>query len=220
MPASGSRKARRPRSTRSTTCSATRGRFAELFTDRRSHFCRTPTAGGPPDDAYDTQVARALKALGIRHIRARSPEARGRSERAFGTLQSRLPQELRVAGITDYVAANTYLATTFIPDFNRRFTVKPAQPESAFLRLVGVDLRLVLSRQHERTVRNDSTVTFERLLLQLPPTRDRPHYVRCPVLAHEFPDDSLGISYQGRLLARYSRQGTLLETCTAKGKAA
>ena len=196
------------------------GRFAELYTDRGSHFCRTPTAGGPPDDAYDTQVARALKALGIRHIRARSPEARGRSERNFGTLQGRLPQELRVAGITAYDAANTYLATTFIPDFNRRFTVKPAQPESAFVPLVGVDLRLVLSRQHERVVRNDSTVSFERLVLQLPPTPHRPHYVRCPVLVHEFPDNSLGISYQGRLLARYNRQGTLLEAPAAKGKAA
>lgn len=196
------------------------GRFAELYTDRGSHFCYTATAGAPPDDAYDTQVARALKTLGIRHIRARSPQARGRSERAFGTLQGRLPQELRAAAITDYAAANTYLTTTFVPDFNRRFTVKPAQPESAFLRLVGVDLRLVLSRQHERTVRNDSTVTFERRLLQLPPTRHRLHFVRCVVLVHEFTDHTLGISYQGRLLARYSRQGTLLETRPPRGKVA
>jgi hypothetical protein len=194
------------------------GRFAELYTDRGNHFCRTPTAGGPPDDVYDTQVARALKALGIRHIRARSPDARGRSERTFGTLQGRLPQELRVAGIT---AANPYLATTFLPDFHRRFTIKPAQPESAFVPLVGVDLRLLLSRHHERTVRNDSTVSVERLALQLPPTRHRPHSVRCPVLVHEFPDDTLGISYQGRLLARYSRQGPLLEApATKRGKAA
>ena len=196
------------------------GRFAELYTDRGSHFCRTPTAGGPPDDAYDTQVARALKALGIRHIRARSPQARGRSERNFGTLQGRLPQELRVAGITDYEAANLFLATTFVPDFNRRFTVKPTQPGSAFLRVLGVDLRLVLSRQHERTVGNNSTVPFERLALQLPPTRERPHYFRCPVLVHEFPDDTLAISFHGRLLARYTREGTLLEAPTAKGKAA
>lgn len=196
------------------------GRFAELYTDRGSHFCRTTTAGAPPDDAYDTQVARALKALGIRHIRARSPEARGRSERNFGTLQGRLPPELRVAGITDYAAANTYLATTFVPDFNRRFTVTPTQPQSAFLPLVGVDLRLVLSRHHERTVRNDSTITFERIVLQLPRTRSRLHYVRCPILVHEFPDDTLGISYQGRLLARYTRQGTLIEAPAAKGKAA
>lgn len=196
------------------------GRFAALYTDRGSHFCYTPVAGGPPDDAYDTQVARALQALGIRHIRARSPEARGRSERNFGTLQGRLPQELRLAGITDYAAANRFLATTFVPDCNRRFTVPPAQPGTAFVPLVGLDLRLVLSRQHERTVRNDSTVSFERVVLQLPPTRDRLHYVRCPVLVHEFPHETLGISYPGRLLARHSRQGTLLEAPAAKGRAA
>jgi hypothetical protein len=196
------------------------GRFAELYTDRGSHFCHTPTAGGPPDDTRAGQVPRALKALGIRHIRARSPEARGRSERAFGTIQGRLPQELRVAGITDYAAANTYLAAVFVPDFNRRFTVRPAQPERAFVKVVGIDLRLVLSAQHDRVVRNDSTVQFGPLTLQLPPTRWRPHYVRCPVVVHEFPDDTLGISYQHRLLARYDRRGVLLEAPAAKGKAA
>jgi transposase len=196
------------------------GRFAELYTDRGSHFCKTTTAGAAPDLAYDTQVQRALKALGIGHILARSPEARGRSERTFGTIQGRLPQELRVAGITDYAAANTYLQATFVPDFNRRFTVTPAQPGSAFLKLVGLDLRLVLSAQHERIVRNDSTVSFGPLTLQLPRTKQRLHYVRCPVLIHEFPDTTLGVSYQGRLLARYDRQGTLLESPTAKGRAA
>lgn len=196
------------------------GRFAELYTDRGSHFCHTKTAGAGPDATCDTQVQRALRALGIRLILARSPEARGRSERAFGTLQGRLPQELRVAGIHDYAAANAYLTTTFLPDFNRRFTERPAQPESAFVRLGGLDLRLVLSAQHERVVRNDSTVVFGALVLQLPPTRWRPHYVRCPVLVHEFPDESLGISYQGRLLARYARSGLLLDAPAAKGKAA
>jgi len=165
-------------------------------------------------------VQRALKALGIGHILARSPEARGRSERAFGTLQGRLPQELRVAGITDYAVANTYLQATFIPDFNRRFTVPPAQPGSAFLKLVGLELRLVLSGQHERIVRNDSSVPFGPVTLQLPRTKTRLHYVRCPVLVHEFPDTTLGVSYQGRLLARYDRQGMLLESPAAKGKAA
>ena len=196
------------------------GRFAELYTDRGSHFCRTATAGAAPDLAYDTQVQRALKALGIGHILARSPEARGRSERAFGTLQGRLPQELRAAGIADYAAANAYLQATFIPDFNRRFTVKPTQAGAAFLKLVGVDLRLVLSAQHERIVRNDSTVSFGPLTLQLPPTKWRRHYVRCPVLVHDFPDATLGVSYQGRLLARYDRTATLLEAPAAKGKAA
>lgn len=196
------------------------GRFAELYTDRGSHFCRTPTAGVAPDLAYDTQVQRALKQLGIRHILAWSPEARGRSERAFGTIQGRLPQELRCAGILDYATANAYLATTFVPDFNRRFTVTPAQPGSAFLKLVGIERRLIVSAQHDRVVRNDSTVQFGSLMLQLPRTKWRLHYVRCPVVVHEFPDDTLGISHHGRLLARYDRRGTLLETTAPKGKAA
>lgn len=196
------------------------GRFAELYTDRGSHFCRTPTAGEAPAELQQGQVTRALHTLGIRQIFARSPEARGRSERAFGTLQGRLPPELRVAGITTYAAANTYLETVFVADFNRRFTVRPAEPESAFVRVAGVDLALLLSVQHERVVRNDSTITFNRLVLQLPRSGPRPHYVRCPVLVHEFPDGRLGISYQGRLLARYTRAGTLLTATSAKGKAA
>lgn len=194
------------------------GRFAELYTDRGSHFCYTPTAGGAPDATHETQVQRALRALGIRHILARSPEARGSSERAFGTIQGRLPQELRAAGITDYVAADAYLRATFVPDFNRRFTVRPAHPASAFVPLVGLDLRLVLSTQHERVVANDSTARFGSLTLQLPPIRARLHYVRCPVLVHEVTDDTVGISYQGRLLARYTRQGVLLEAPAAKGR--
>jgi len=196
------------------------GRFAELYTDRGSHFCYTPRAGGGPAADVQTQVQRALHALGIRLILARSPEARGRSERAFGTIQGRLPQELRVAGITDYAAANTYLTTTFVPDFNRRFTERPAQAESAFVRLRGVDLRLLLSAHHPRIVANDSTVRFGPLVLQLPPTRGRVHYVRCPVLVHEFPDDTLGISYQGHLLARFDRAGALLEVPRPRTRAA
>src|SRR5581483_1178644 len=196
------------------------GRFADLYTDRGSHFCHTPLAGGPPALEAETQVQRALKALGIRLILARSPEARGRSERAFGTIQGRLPQELRVAGITDYGAANTYLTTTFVPDFNRRFTERPAQRESAFVRLRGVDLRLLLSAQYPRVVANDSTVRFGPLVLQLPATRDRVHYVRCPVLVHEFTDDTLGISYQGQLLARYDGAARLLEAPRSRGRAA
>jgi hypothetical protein len=186
------------------------GRFVELYTDRGSHFCHTSVAGAGPDAVQEGQVSRALQVLGIGHILARSPEARGRSERAFGTIQGRLPQELRVAGITDYAAANGYLMQHFVPDFNRRFTVTPAQAGSAFVPLVGVDLALLLSTQHERVVRNDSTVPFEALALQLPQRPERPHYVRCPVLVHEFPEGTLGISYQGRLLARYARAGHLL----------
>jgi hypothetical protein len=186
------------------------GRFCELYTDRGSHFCRTSKAGEAPDEVQRGQVSRVLGQLGIRHILARSPEARGRSERAFGTIQGRLPQELRLAGIDDYAAANRYLDERFVPDFNRRFTVAPAQPESAFTPIVGVDLALLLSVQHERIVQKDNTVVLEGLHLQLPKSGDRAHFVRCPVLVHEFLDGKLGVSYQGRLLARFTREGGLI----------
>jgi len=188
----------------------THGRFAELYTDRGSHFCHTRWAGTAPTTEHAGQVSRALKVLGIRQILAWSPEARGRSERAFQTLQGRLPQELRVAGIQSYERANEYLAQQFVADFNRRFTVAPAQTATAFVPLVGVDLDLLLSVQHRRSVNNDSTVAFETLSLQLPRTVERAHYVRCEVTVHEFPEGELGISYQGRLLARYGRDGQLL----------
>jgi len=196
------------------------GRFSELYTDRGSHFCRTGEAGEAPDELQQGQVSRVLKALGIRHILARSPQARGRGERAFGTIQGRLPQEMLAAGVTTYEEADGFVERQFLPSFNRRFTVEPAQPESAFVPLAGIDLRLLLSVQHERVVRNDSTVTFEKIILQLPPGRERLHYVRCPVLVHEFLEGTLGVSYQGRLLARYTRQGDLLPRSSGTERAA
>lgn len=182
------------------------GRFAELYTDRGSHFCRTPRAGGPSETSG--QVSRALKTLGIRQILARSPEARGRSERAFGTIQGRLPQELRVEGITSYDEANKYLERVFVPGFNKRFTVKPAQAESAFVKLAGIELELVLSEQHTRIVEKDNTLSFDGKRLQLPSTDERTHFVRCEVTVHRMPTGEMAVTYLGRLLARYSARGT------------
>jgi hypothetical protein len=185
------------------------GRFSELYTDRGSHFA--PTGKCRLGELRpEGQVQRVLRAVGIRHILARSPEARGRSERAFGTIQGRLPQELRLHGVTTYVDANLYLGTTFVPDFNRRFTVVPAERGSAFVKVARWDLELLLSVHHERVVRPDSIVVFEKLLLQLPPSTHRQRFVRCPVLVHEFLNDTLGVSYQGRLIARFNRAGDLL----------
>lgn len=192
------------------------GRFCELYTDRGSHFCTTTVAEGGPDELQHGQVPRVLKVLGIRQILARSPEARGRSERAFGTIQGRLPQELRAAGIRTYEAANAYLTTTFVPGFNRKFTVEPTQRESAFMPVAGVDLKLLLSIQHERIVRADNTIVFGKLLLQLPPSADRLHFARCPVLVHELLNDTLVVTYQGRTIARFDRTGALLGTTTAR----
>jgi transposase len=187
------------------------GRFSELYHDCGAHFGRTSHAGQGPDDEQNGQVSRALKTLGIKQIFARSPQARGRSERCFGTIQGRLPNELQLEGITNYAEANQYLEKRFVPDFNRRFTVKPAQPESAYIKLAGIDLDLILSVQQERTVRNDNTISFEGTTLQLPPSRHRQHYVRCRVLVHQFVDESLGVSFQNQLLARFTSEGELVE---------
>ena len=188
----------------------THGRFAELYTDRGSHFCRTEKAGQLPAEQQDGQVTRVCRTLGIRQILAHSPQARGRSERAFGTIQGRLPQELRLADVRDYAEANAYLDKVFVKSFNRRFTVRPTQTGSAFLPLHGVDLELLLSVQHERVVANDSTVTFNALRLQLPKTADRAHHVRCPVTVHELLRGELAVTYLGRVLAYFSSSGVLL----------
>ena len=183
------------------------GRFCEFYHDCGSHFGHTRVAGQGPDEEQNGQVSRVLKTLGIRQIFARSPQARGRSERAFGTIQGRLPQELRLAGIKDYEKANDYLKKVFIPKFNRQFGVKPMQPETAFVPLVGIDLKLLLSIQGQRIVKNDNTVTYETVILQIPENDHRPHYVRCPVTVHEFPGGTLGVSYQGKLLGEYQKDG-------------
>lgn len=189
------------------------GRFCELYTDRGSHFCRTPTAGGRVfTEQYNGQVPRVLRALGIRQILARSPEARGRSERAFGTIQGRLPQEIKLNRIQDYGNANRYLDEVFIPDFNRRFTITPLEKGSAFVPLAGVDVDLLLSVQHERSVNKDNTVSFNNLALQLPRPDGRLHFVRCPVLVHELLDGTLAVSHLGRVVARFEpTTGNLLQ---------
>lgn len=198
-----------------------RGRFGELYHDCGSHFGRTAKAGEGPADEQNGQVTRALKVLGIRQIFARSPQARGRSERCFETIQGRLPQELRLEGITDYDNANEYLQKIFIPSFNRRFTVKPVQSESAFVPLAGIDLMLVLSEHYERTVSNDNTIRYQGVTFQIPSDKYRLHYVRCKIMVHRFVDQTIGVSFQGRLLARYTQDGELITTqATSRRKAA
>ncbi|HVZ06733.1 ISNCY family transposase [Rhodopila sp.] len=109
------------------------GLFSSFYTDRDSHYFHTPKAGGKVDKSRPTQVGRALAQLGIRHIPSYSPEARGRMERAFATLQKRLPPELRRAGVTNTVAANDYLRAAFVPDYNARFGKPAAEEGSAFV---------------------------------------------------------------------------------------
>lgn len=186
------------------------GRFSALYTDRGSHFARTSQAGQRPDSEQRTQMARVCEALGIRHILAMTPQARGRSERAFGTLQGRLPQELARAAIGNYVDAQHYLDNTFMPAFNQRFTVPTELKETAFVPIDdNLDLSLLLSAQHSRVVANDHTVSFGNRKLQLPPQQHRFGFAKCKVIVHEFADASLGISHLGRLLAKFHTDGRL-----------
>jgi hypothetical protein len=144
-----------------------KGLFCALYSDRGSHFWLTPKAGGAVDPQRPTQVGRALRDLGIQMIPAYSPQARGRSERNFGTWQGRLPQELRIHGIKSLDAANAFLRERYIAEFNQRFQVAAAERGSAFLPRRGQDLERVFSLQWERTVNRDNTVTWQNLALQI-----------------------------------------------------
>jgi transposase len=173
-----------------------------LYTDRGSHYFHTPEAGGKVDKTTLTQVGRALAQLGIEHIPAYSPEARGRSERMFGTLQGRLVHELADAGITTIAAANRFLAEDYLSRHNARFAVEASEPGSAFVTVSGVDLAEILCHQEERVVGRDNTVRFEGLVLQIPPSSWRPHFVKATVRVHRYPDGRLAIFHGPRCIAR------------------
>ena len=183
---------------------AAKGLFNSLYADRAGHYWHTPKAGGKVDKANPTQVGRALAQLGIELIPAYSPEARGRSERMFGTLQNRLPQELRLAGMDE---ANRFLRQVYLPEHNARFAVEPEEPGAAFVAWAGPGLADILSIQEERSVSNDNTVRYKRLVLQIPADRHRHHYVRAKVRVHEDPDGQLAVFHGPRCLARYDKQG-------------
>ena len=185
----------------------TKGLFNSLYADRAGHYWHTPAAGGKVDKANPTQVGRALAQLGIELIPAYSPEARGRSERMFGTLQKRLPQELRLAGITNMAEANRFLQEVFLPEHNARFAGAPEEQGTAFVPWAGAGLADILSIQEERTVGNDNTVRYKRLALQIPEDRHRHHYVKAKVKVHEYHDGQLAIFHGPRCLARYNPDG-------------
>src|SRR5262249_28503815 len=140
-----------------------RGWFASIYSDRAGHFFLTPKAAGPVDETRLTQVGRAMKDLGIRMIPAYSPQARGRSERNFGTWQGALPQELRLRRITTVEAANEFLRQIYIVEFNEKFSRPAAQTGSAFVPLRRPDIDRVFSIQHERVVNKDNTVRWANL---------------------------------------------------------
>jgi len=186
-----------------------KGLFSSLYTDRGSHYWLTPEEGGKVSKTQLTQFGRAMKQLGIQMIAAYSPQARGRSERAFQTHQDRLVKELALHGITDMDEANRYLAKVYMPAFNVEFK-KPALEEgSAFVPWIGGDIDDILCEHFERTVNADNCVSFERMVLQIPANRYRCHYVRVKVQIHRYLDGSLAIFHGPRKLADYDPRGKL-----------
>ena len=189
---------------------AAQGVFCALYSDRGSHFWLTPKAGGKIDPHRLTQVGRALRELGVQMIPAYSPQARGRSERNFGTWQGRLPQELRLRQIRTLEAANRFLREHYIDQFNGRFQVPAAQRGSAFVRRSSKDLDRIFSLQFERTVNRDNTVSFLNLRLQIEPVPWRGTLAGCSVIAHQHLDGTLSLSYGPHCLGRYDPAGVPL----------
>ena len=186
-----------------------------LYTDRGAHYFHTPKAGGEVDRGHPTQVGRALEQLGIEHIGAYSPQARGRSERAFATLQDRLVNELALAGLTDIAAANAFIGGVYLPAHNTRFAIPAAGEGSAFTPIPGVDLDEILCVEEERQVGHDNCVSYRTLKLQIPQSPMRPHFVRARVKIHVYADGSHALFHGPRCIGRYDDKGTIKDAKSA-----
>jgi transposase len=186
---------------------AEHGLFCALYTDRGSHYFYTAKAGEKVSKTQQTQVGRALAHLGIEHIAAYSPEARGRSERMFCTLQGRLPKELRLAGIKTVDAANSWLKAHYLAEHNAAFAIKAEQVGTAFVADRHEAWRETLCVIEERTVGNDNTIAWGGRRLQLPESRLRPHFVKAVVRLHEYPNGTVSVFLGPHRLASWECQG-------------
>jgi transposase len=194
------------------------GLFCSLYSDRASHFWLTPKAGESVDRQALTQVGRAMRELNIQMIPAYSPQARGRSERSFRTWQGRLPQELRLAGISTPEGANRFLRERYVAEFNGRFSVAALGEGTAFVPCVRSDLDRVFCLQHERVVARDNTVSFARLTLQIERQQWRGTLAGCRVMVYEHLDGTLSLGFGAHEVGRYSSDGTPLRLPAGKGE--
>ncbi len=186
-----------------------------LYTDRAHWAAHTPIAGGAADRTRLTQVGRALAQLGIEHILGYSPQARGRSERVNRTLQDRLVNELRIAGVVTVAAANRYLRHRFLPDFNAEFSRPPCDPASAFVALGRVDLEQILCHQDERVVARDNTVVLDGVVLQVGKQPGRRSCAGLRVLVRRHLDGRHSLWLGSRRLGLYDARGRALTSAAA-----
>lgn len=184
------------------------GVFCSIYSDRAAHFFRTSTAGDVVDKQSLSQVGRALKELSIRLIPSYSPQARGRSERSFRTWQGRLPQELRLKGITDTSEANRFLKRSYIREFNRKFTVQATEPDaSAFVPCTRSDLDRVFSIQTERVVNRDNTVKYNNLTLQIDRQTWRYSMNGCRVTVYQHLNGVITVGFGPQEVGRFTADG-------------
>jgi transposase len=193
-----------------------KGLFCALYSDRGSHFFVTMKEGEKVDKHRLTQVGRAMKELGVQMIAAYSPQARGRSERSFGTWQGRLPQELRLAGITTVDGANAFLRERYIGEFNARFSIAAEEKGTAFRRTSRSDLNWIFTVQTERVVAKDNTVAIGSRLWQIDKTRFRNTLAGSTVTIHEHLDETVSIRYGPHVVGRFNSQGTKLIGATSE----
>lgn len=185
----------------------TKGLFSSFYTDRGSHYWTTDKAGKRVNKVILTQFGRAMRQLGIEMIAAYSPEARGRSERMFGTLQKRLPLELKSAGITTMNDANRFLKQAFLPEFNKRFCINPQIAKSAFIpwKPGSIELDDMLCIQDQRIVNNDNTISYKGKILQIPKDEIRYSYRKTKVRVHEYLDGKVAIFHGPRKLVEFQK---------------
>jgi transposase InsO family protein len=186
------------------------GLFSSFYTDLGSHYFTTPKAGEKVDKAHPTQVGRALRQLNIEHIPSYSPQARGRMERLWDTLQKRLPPLLRMNGITTIEAANRWLAEVYKREHNERFAVEAAEEGSGFIPFVG-DLDNILCIEEERIAGLDNTVRYGGRILQIPPSRQRHHFAKATIRVLEYWDGAIALFHGPREIARFHQDATLKE---------
>jgi len=193
-----------------------KGLFCALYSDRGSHFFVTPKAGEKVDKHRLTQVGRAMKELGVQMIPAYSPQARGRSERNFGTWQGRLPQELRLAGIHTVEGANRFLREHYIAEFNSKFTVAAARKETAFRRTSRPDLNWIFTVQTQRVVAKDNTVAMGDRHWQLEKSQFRSSLAGYTVTIHQHLDGNVSIRFGPHVVGRYTSTGETRQVSTKK----
>jgi transposase len=194
----------------------THGLFCALYSDRGSHFFLTVKEGEKVDKHRLTQVGRAMKELGVQMIAAYSPQARGRSERSLGTWQGRLPQELRLAGISEVAEANRFLREQYIAEFNSKFSVPAAEKGTAFRRTGRTDLNLIFSITAERVVAKDNTVAIGNRHWQINKTRFRHTLAGCTVTVHEHLDGTISIRYGPHVVGHYDQKGERLTSAATE----